>query len=113
MPGWPAFYQTVDLFGSEDLLGGSRFRQGVEKLNYVEEAVLTRAGLRRQELLPIAASSVDLDLFVMTKRSASRPGTVVWLAGSEIDRFAGFDEYFLAMVDYNRMEVQHLRASAS
>jgi hypothetical protein len=111
--GWPAFYQTVDLFGSEDLLGGSRSRQGVEKLNYVEEAVLTRAGLRRQELLPIAASPVDLDLFVMTKRSASRPGIVVWLAGSEIDRFAGFDEYFLAMVDYNRLEVQHLRASAS
>ncbi len=111
--GWPAFYQTVDLFGSDDLLGSDRFRHAVEMLSYVEAGVLAAGGLRREELLPIAISPVDLDLFVMMRRSASRPGTVVWLAGSEIDRFPGFEEYFLAMVDYNRLEVEHLRASAN
>jgi hypothetical protein len=111
--GWPAFYQTVDLFGSDDLLGSDRSRHAARMLGYVEPAVLTAGGLRREELLPIAASPVDLDLFVMTRRSASRPGVVVWLAGSEIDRFPSFEEYFLAMVDYNRLEVQHLRASAN
>lgn len=111
--GWPAFYQTVDLFGSNDLLGSDRFRHATEMLDYVEPVVLTASGLRREDLLPIAVSPVDLDLFVMTRRSASRPGVVVWLAGQEIDRFPSFDEYFRAMVDYNRLEVQHLRASAS
>lgn len=111
--GWPAFYQTVDLFGSDDLMGNDRWHHATEMLSYVEESVLTLGGLRREELLPIAASPVDLDLFVMTRRSAPQPGMVVWLAGSEIDRFSTFDEYFLAMVDYNRLEVQHLRGAAS
>lgn len=111
--GWPAFYQSVDLFGSGDLMGGDRFRHAVEMLSYVENAVLAAGQLRRDELLPIAASSVDLDLFVMTRRRATQPGSVIWLAGSEIDRFPSFDEYFLAMMDYNRLEVQHLRSGSS
>lgn len=111
--GWLAFYQTVDLFGSDDLLGSNRFHYATKMLGYVAETVLTQGGLRREELLPIAVSAADLDLFVMTSGSASRPGTVIWLAGSEVDRFAGFEEFFLAMVDYNRLEVQHLQASAS
>jgi hypothetical protein len=49
----------------------------------------------------------------MTRRSASQPGMVGWLAGSEIDRFPSFDEYFIATVDYNRLEVQHLQSEAS
>jgi hypothetical protein len=110
--GWPAFYQTVDLFGSDDLLGGDRLRHAEEMLGYLEDEQLAadRAG---QDLLPIAASPVDLDLFVMTRRSSSRPGMVIWLAGSEIDRFPSFDAYFLAMVDYNRAEVANLQAGAN
>jgi SMI1 / KNR4 family (SUKH-1) len=111
--GWPAFYQTVDLFGSDDLAGGDRLHRAADMLSYVEEDVLTRGDLRREELLPIAASAVDLDLFVLTKRSAALPGAVVWLAGYEIDRFPSFDEYFMAMIDYNRLEVQNLRSEAS
>jgi hypothetical protein len=111
--GWPAFYQTVDLFGSKDLLGNDRFRHAAEMLEYVEANVLSQGGLRREELLPIAVSPVDLDLFVMIRRSTPHPGMVVWLAGSEVDRFADFGEFFRAMADYNRLEVQHLKASAN
>ena len=59
-------------------------------------------------ILPIAATPIDLDLFVMARRSTSCPGTVIWLAGREIDRFPDFREYFLAMMDYNRQEVREL-----
>jgi hypothetical protein len=104
--GWLAFYQTVDLFGSDDLMGNHRFHRATEMLRYVDDSVLISGGLRREDLPPIAASPVDLDLFVMTRRSA-------WLAGSEIDRFPSFDEYFIATVDYNRLEVQHLQSEAS
>lgn len=34
---------------------------------------------------------------------------VIWFAGEEIDRFENFEEYFLAMIDYNREEVLALR----
>jgi len=109
--GWPAFYQTVDLFGSDDLLGGPKFEHATEMMSYVESEVLAAGGLQRDELLPIAASPVDLDLFVMTRRSAVEPGVVIWLAGSEVDRFPTFEEYYLAMVDYNRLEVRRLSGS--
>ncbi len=105
--GWPAFHQTVDLFGSEDLLGGPRFTQAAATLRYVEDDVLREGRLRRADLLPIAASPVDRDLFVLTKRASKQPGVVVWLAGSEIDRFSTFDEFFLAMVQYNRLELRY------
>ena len=90
--GWPAIYQTVDLLGSADLTGSERGRHADEMLSYVEDVALTAGGLRRDELLHIAVSSFDLDLFVMTRRFASQPGTVIWLAGSEVDRFPNFDE---------------------
>lgn len=111
--GWPAFYQTVDLFGHADLLGSERFDHASEMLGYVEDSVLESAGFGREELLPIAATPVDLDLFVMTRRSTATPGVVIWLAGYEVDRFPDFDEYFLAMMDYNRRELQNLTRAGS
>jgi len=110
--GWSAVHQTVDLFGSADLRGGPRFVHATEMLGYVEDEVLDAGNLRRADLLPIAASPVDLELFVITRRSAATPGVVVWFAGAEIDRFPTFDEYMLAMLDYTRLEIQALQGTA-
>lgn len=104
--GWRAFLQTVDLFGPGDLLGGERFRHATQMLGFVEDSVLDAAGFSRGDLLPIAASPVDLDLFVMARPCSPAPGVVLWLAGSEVDRWPNFEEFFLAMVDYNRLEVR-------
>ena len=107
--GWPAFLQTVDLFGPEELLGNERFRHAQDMVGYLEDVVLEKARVRQEDLLPIAASPVDRHLFVMTRRSAPQPGVVIWLDGDEVDRFPSFDEFFLAMMDYNRAEIQALR----
>lgn len=107
--GWPAFYQTVDLFGHQDLLGNMRFTHAQTMLEAVKRSVLDAAKVKHEQLLPIAASPVDRDLFVITRRAADKPGVVIWIAGTEIDRFPSFNEYFLAMMDYNRAEVQTLR----
>ncbi|WP_211841568.1 SMI1/KNR4 family protein [Rudaeicoccus suwonensis] len=109
--GWPTFYQVVDLFGSGDLLGGGAALRGAEMLSYVEDVALAASGLRREDLLPIAVSASDLDLFVMLTKSSTIPGTVIWFAGSEVDRFPNFSEYFLAMTDYNREEVNYFLQS--
>ena len=109
--GWPAFLQTVDLFGPEELLGNERFRHAQEMVGYIEDEVLKKSPVRKEDLLPIAASPVDRHLFVMTRKSASKPGVVIWFDGDEVDRFPSFDEFFLAMMDYNREEIQALRGS--
>lgn len=107
--GWPALYQTVDLFGHYDLLGSMRFTHAQSMLEAVERSVFREAKVQREHLLPIAASPVDLDLFVITRLAADKPGIVIWIAGTEIDRFPSFNEFFLAMMDYNRAEVQTLQ----
>lgn len=75
-------------------------------LRYVEPEVLVTADLQRADLLPIAATRQDKDLFVLVKPGAKQSGSVVWFAGTEIQRFDGFEEYFLVMVDYNRSQIE-------
>lgn len=108
--GWPAFYQTVDLFGAGDLIGGELFECGQRMLGYLHEVALAESGFSREDLMPIAATPVDLDLFVMVRPSRPKSGTVVWFAGGEIDRFSNFDEFFASMVAYNRIGLSRLRS---
>ena len=106
--GWPSLFQTIDLLGAADLLGGPTFEQGRQRLSYLEPAALSAAGAHRNDLLPIAVSLVDLDLVVMQRRAAAEPGTVIWFAGAEVDRYPTFDDFFLAMIEYNVREIEHL-----
>jgi hypothetical protein len=110
--GWLAFWHDVDLFGPGDLVGGPRWSRGAQAVADLEEDVVRSAGVTREVLLPIAVSAADLDLFVLTRRAAARPGMVLWFAGAEVDRFADFHEFFVAMTDYNRLEVQALEQDA-
>jgi hypothetical protein len=107
--GWPCMFQNVDVFGPQDLLGGPRMRVAYELLSYLEDVVLEQSGYGRDQLLPIACSSVDIDLFVIARRNAPQPGTVVWFSGREIDRYPNVDQYFLAMLEYNRRQVAYFR----
>ena len=106
--GWRGFYQRVDLFGPRDFLGSDQFRHAQELLSYLEDSVLVDSGFERGDLLPIACSSVNIDLFVIARTSAAAPGTVIWFEGVEIDRYPTFDDFFLAMIEYNRREVAFL-----
>jgi hypothetical protein len=109
--GWSCFFQRVDLFGPADLSATSaRMRRARELLSYLEESVLADLDARADQLLPIACSTVSIDLFVITRRGSRRPGTVIWLEGREIDRYATFDEFFMAMMAYNREEVSDLQS---
>ena len=106
--GWKGFYQTVDLFGTNDLAGSEDMMAALELAQAVEENVLIAAGVTVAQILPIAWTRHDLDLFALTLPSSSNPGEVLWFAGSLIERFANFDDYFLAMVDYNRAELARM-----
>ena len=82
-------------------------------LPILEDEALAECGEAPCNLLPIAATSEDLDLFLIAGPEAETPGQVFWYAGGLIDTFPSFTEYFLAMVDYNRDEIRRLEEKAA
>ena len=109
--GWPSFCWSVDLFGTDDLMGGPRLAVANQMLDAIEPAVFEQAELERSGVVPVAATTVDLDLFVMPVRDGSQGSSVVWLAGYEVDRFESFADYVLAMVEYNARELGKLNGA--
>jgi len=106
--GWQCFYQRVDLFGTGDLLGSTRMTNALSLLDWIEPDVLHSAGVSQDSLLPIAASFDDFTLFCISKPGSPSEGEVLWFSGKLVERFANFEIFFLAMIDYNRIEVNTL-----
>jgi hypothetical protein len=107
--GWPAFLLEMDLFGVEDLAGGPRMESARRLVEYLEPVALEDAGLLGAQLVPIAATLSDLDLFVMQVVDGRQVPPVVWFAGAEVDRFETFRDYVLAMIEYNARELRLAR----
>jgi len=105
--GWKGFYQTVNLFGTGDLMGSNLMNYARKMLYVLDDCgALKSLGFSKEELLPIAATIEDTDLFLMAHPASHQPGIVIWFAGEEIDRYPSFEEYFLAMADYSRLEIE-------
>ena len=108
--GWKGFIQTVDLFGTGDLMGSGLMDYANAMLEILDnENVIESSGFLITDLLPIAATTKDKHLFVITHSNSSQPGIVIWFINEEIERFLNFEEYFLAMTDYNRLEIEGFR----
>lgn len=107
--GWPSFMQHIDVLGIEDLNGGRRATRAMELIESLEP-LEEICGFGKHDLLPIAVSSDDIDLMLIARPHTVTPGKVLWFAGGLIDSYPGFDEWFLAMVDYNRQLYQRLAA---
>jgi hypothetical protein len=105
--GWQAFTQYIDVFGTPDFMGGPRAARAAELIESLEP-LEPLCGLRKSDILPIAVSSISIDVMVMARPYKTIPSKVLWLAGDVIDTFPSFDEWFLSMVDYNRDEYQRL-----
>ena len=99
--------QDTDVFGIHDFIGGPRAQRAVALLDSLHD-LEALSGFGKLDVLPIAVSSDGTDVVVMTRPQNTTPGKVLWLAGGVIDTYAGFDEWFLAMVDCNRHEYQRL-----
>jgi hypothetical protein len=80
-----------------------------QMLEAVEPSVWGVTGLDEKAVVPVAATTVDLDVFVMPVTGGRQVPPVVWLAGGEIDRFATFDDFVLAMVEYNSRDLAALQ----
>ena len=105
--GWQGFFQSVDLFSTIDLSGSERLKRANELLDSLAPLEPV-CGIERQECLPIAVSRDGIDVFFIANNVSADPGAVYWFAGQLVERFKNFDEFFLAMIDYNRSEAQSL-----
>ncbi len=109
--GWEFFFHDVTLFGTLELSGGELMTAADTMLNEIFPACYNECPLDKSEILPIAVSARDRDFFVITRPSAPcGSGIVIWLSGGEIERFATFDDFFLAMINYNRDEIEDFHA---
>jgi hypothetical protein len=105
--GWDGFMQSSDLFGTPDFCGSDRYLRSQTVLRAYSQDVFTGIGLTRMDFFPIAFSLPDKDLFAMVKMGVSSKSRVFWLADNkEVDRFPSFAEFFLAMIDYNRLSIE-------
>jgi SMI1-KNR4 cell-wall len=107
--GWPSFFHTIDLFGTEELAGGGLMDVANEMLDASDPIVWEQTGLDRQSLLPIAATMTARDMFVMPVQDAQQVAPVVWLDLPEIETFPSFERCFQAMIEQNELEATELR----
>lgn len=106
--GWKGFFVSTDLFGTDDFL--SDRAKEVRNRPDVQEYI-SSLGLSEDVAIPIGATDVDMDVFILvSETSPDIPGAVLWLAGSEVDRYPDFREFFEAMVNYNAGLAQKLAA---
>ena len=107
--GWKCFNQNVSLFSTGDLEGSSLMDYALEMLETMDmEYPIGYTGFSKEELLPIAATKEDKDLYVITRATSHQPGVVIWFAGEEVERYPNFEEFILAITDYNRANIKWL-----
>lgn len=110
--GWRNFFQRVDLFGTVELQDAHLLRRVRLLLQEVRFDSPIPNNIRVEEMLPIGYSPRQSDIFVIAN-PITAGGTVIWVAGYEIQRFSTFDEFFLAMVDYNRLRLRRFQFGAT
>jgi hypothetical protein len=106
--GWKGFFQSIDLLGTEDLKGTPLYQRACELTDSLEplDALI---GIDRIHCFPIAVSTDSIDVVFVSTAGSGDPGAVYWFAGQLIERYNNFDEFFLAMIDYNRAEFEAMR----
>jgi SMI1-KNR4 cell-wall len=107
--GWKSMYHDVDIFGTTNYL---RECPLYKKFGYLLEVVIESCpgeNIVSSELLPIAVSNDDIDIFAINNIYSASPGVVTWFAGYKIDTFPSFEEFFLSMIEYNRKGISSLK----
>jgi len=108
--GWRGFFFSLQLFGTEDLMGSKLMNLALEALGYVDDAMplFKDLGFAKEDLLPIAASFIERQMHVITRSTSHQPGKIIWFDCGEVESYLSFEDYFLAMTDYNREDLKDL-----
>jgi hypothetical protein len=111
--GWPAFSCDFDLFGTDDLLGGPRMQMALELLSYLVREPVPDYVVVAEDLLPIAVSQTNIDVFFISRRHTAHPGRVFWYAGARIEEYETFEAFFLHALALRRTALEEARKQSS
>jgi hypothetical protein len=104
--GWKSFYQDVDILGTMGLMGGAVMDAAMVQLDAIDPGSFAdNVGVEATGVLPIAASTLQSDMFLLGLPWSNAPGAVFWVAGYLIERFPDFHDFYLSMLDYNRRQI--------
>jgi hypothetical protein len=109
--GWPNLLQEIDLFGTEQLLGAAPMEsveEGIAAVGDVSEHI----GYHLADMQPIGGSASQTDIWLIGRPGYPGAGRVLWFWGSDYEDFENFDEFYLAMVDHNRLTLQRRTSSS-
>ena len=109
--GWPYFYLDMTIFSTSDLLGGELHKASQTQLESEECVEATAAdGVIAADHFPVAASLVQTDVALMGKPGTPAEGTVSWVRNGEvIERYDDFLDYYLSMMELNKLDTADLR----
>ncbi len=99
--GWESVNQDKSLFGLNDLSLSSDSK--FVKLRDLSLDLISNYGAK-EYLLPVGAAQYSNDLYLLVlDKDSPFYGEVIWTAGEEIDRYENFDEFFLSLIEYNKL----------
>jgi SMI1/KNR4 family protein SUKH-1 len=107
--GWDGFIQDTDLFGTLDFRGSRRYVAARSIFDGFEDGAFEDINVPRSAFFPIGASLEHGDVFVTVRPGVPSVPRVFWFTGYEVERYPSFWEFFLAMLDANRDELQKLQ----
>ena len=108
--GWPYFFQDMTIFSTSDLLGGDLHEAGQTQLE-LEECVeaMAAGGVIAADHFPVTASLESIDVALMGKPGTPAAGTVSWVRGEVVERYDDFLDYYLSMMELNKLDTADLR----
>ena len=108
--GWPYFYLDMTAFSTSDLLGGELHEAGQTQLE-LDECIeaMAAGGVIAADHFPVAASLESIDVALMGKPGTPAAGTVSWVRGEVIERYADFLDYYLSMMELSKQETESIR----
>ena len=108
--GWPYFFQNMSILSTSDLLSGELHKASQTQLE-LEECVEAMAadGVITTDHFPVAASLESIDVALMGKPSTPAAGTVSWVRGEVIERYDDFLDYYLSMMELNKLDTADLK----
>ena len=108
--GWCCFYQDMTIFSTSDLLGGDLLKLGGVQLE-LEECIEAMAsdGVIAADHFIVAAAQGSIDIVLMGRPGTPAEGTVSWVRGEVLGRYDDLLDYYLSMMEYNKLETADLR----
>ena len=100
----------MTIFSTSDLLGGELRRLGGVQLE-LEECIEAMAsdGVIAADHFMVAAAQGSIDIVLMGRPGTPAEGTASWVRGEVLGRYDDLLDYYLSMMEYNKLETADLR----